>query len=105
MGTFSGFVIPAESRVGDFAYLSGIESNVMILDETMKIYGGARRTAIGTSFRSNNIQLTYYWDKQTGVMLEQNITQNESTTFLKIADTNIWQTNLNSYPPTKTFSF
>jgi len=88
----SGLVIPANSEVGDRIYISGY-GKVAIADETTRIYAGANRTVVYTSFFLHGAQLTYYWDKQTGVMMEASAIypQLNMTATAKATQTNMWQ--------------
>lgn len=97
-GSDTGLIIPSNSRIGDSVYISGC-GNISIEAESTRTYTGIDRAAVFANHSNSTASFTFFWDKQTGIMLEQNITQSESTTFLKVVDTNIWQTKLNSYPP------
>jgi hypothetical protein len=44
-----------------------------------------------TSFSQYGTQLTYYWDKQTGVMVEASTTSGTMTGTGKATETNMWQ--------------
>jgi len=86
----SGFVIPANLTTGDMIFMSGY-GNVTIEGETTRNYAGANRTVIYTSFTQYWTQLTYYWDKQTGVMVEASTTSGTMTATAKATETNMWQ--------------
>jgi len=86
----SGFVIPANLTVGDVVYMSGY-GNVTIAGETTGSYAGASRTVVFASFSQYGTQLTYYWDKQTGVMVEASTTSGTMTGTGKATETNIWE--------------
>jgi len=89
----SGFVIPANSKVGDSINMggAGFTFTVTIDDETTRTYAGARRTVVYTSFSQDGTQLTYYWDKQTGVMVEASVTSGSMTATAKATETSMWQ--------------
>jgi len=92
-GTFqglSGFVIPANYTTGDSVYISGY-GNVTIAGETTRTYAGASRTVVHASFSQYGTQLTYYWDKQTGVMVEASTVSGSITGIAKATETNMWQ--------------
>ena len=91
----SGFVIPANSTVGDTLYMSGY-GNVTIEGETMGTYARATRTVVYASFSQYGTQLTYYWDKQTGVMVEASSSYSGITATAKATETNMWE----AAPPT-----
>jgi len=86
----SGFVIPANLTTGDMIFMSGY-GNVTIEGETTRNYAGANRTVIYTSFSQYWTQLTYYWDKQTGVMVEASTTSGGMTATGKATETNMWE--------------
>jgi parallel beta-helix repeat protein len=92
-GTFqglSGFVIPANCTTGDSIYMTGY-GNVTIAGETTGTYAGASRTVVYASFSQYGTQLTYYWDKQTGVMVEASVVSGSVTATAKATETNMWQ--------------
>jgi parallel beta-helix repeat protein len=86
----SGFVIPANLTSGDIIFMSGY-GNVTIAGETTRTYAGASRTVVYASFSQYGTQLTYYWDKQTGVMVEASTTSGTMTGTGKATETNIWE--------------
>jgi parallel beta-helix repeat protein len=86
----SGFVIPANLTTGDAIFMSGY-GNVTIEGETTRNYAGANRTVIYMSFSQYWTQLTYYWDKQTGVMVEASTTSGGMTATGKATETNMWE--------------
>jgi parallel beta-helix repeat protein len=86
----SGFVIPANLTTGDSIYMSGY-GNLAIAGETTRTYAGASRRVVYASFSQYGTQLTYYWDKQTGVMVEASTTSGTMTGTGKVTETNMWQ--------------
>jgi alpha-tubulin suppressor-like RCC1 family protein len=86
----SGFVIPANLTTGDSVYMTGY-GNVTIAGETTRTYAGARRTVVYTSLSQDGVQLTYYWDKLTGVMVEGSTTYAGTTATAKATETNMWE--------------
>jgi len=95
-GTFDtlfGFVIPANCTTGDSITMGGdgFTFNVTIEGETTRTYAGASRTVVYTSFSQYGTDLTYYWDKQTGVMVEASAISGTITGTAKATETNIWQ--------------
>jgi len=86
----SGLVIPANLTTGDVVYMSGY-GDVTIEGETTKTYAGASRTVVYASVSQYGTQLTYYWDKQTGVMVEASTTSGGMTATAKATETNIWE--------------
>ena len=93
-----GIVIPADRAVGDYVYVAG-RGNVVIEDEVIKTYAGANRTVVYTSFwPSEAAQVTYYWDKLTGVMVELSSISPDYTAIAKVAATNMWGTTAIGMP-------
>jgi hypothetical protein len=86
----SGFVIPANLTAGDIVYMSGY-GNVTIAGETTRSYAGASRTVVYASLSQYGTQLTYYWDKQTGIIVEASTTSGSMTGTGKATETNMWQ--------------
>ena len=91
----SGFVIPANLTAGGSVYISGYR-NITIEGETTRTYAGASRTVVYASFSQYGTQLTYYWDKQTGVMVEASSSYSGITATAKATETNMWE----AAPPT-----
>ena len=89
----SGFIIPANWTTGYSINIggAGFTFSVTIAGETTRTYAGASRTVIYASFSQYGTQLTYYWDKQTGVMVEASTTSGTMTGTGKATETNIWQ--------------
>jgi len=86
----SGFVIPANCTTGDSIYMSGY-GNVTIAGETTDSYAGATRTVVHASFSQYGTELTYYWDKLTGAMVEASVVSGDVTATGKATETNMWQ--------------
>lgn len=103
-GSNSGLIIPPNSKIADSICISGY-GKISIEGETTSIYAGANRATVFARYSNSTDSATYFWDKQVGIMLEQNVTQNESNTIWKIADTNIWQTQLDEYNLYQTISY
>jgi len=91
----SGFVIPPNLTTGDSVYMTGY-GDLAIEGETTRTYAGARRTVVYASFSQYEVQLTYYWDKLTGVMVEASTTYADITATAKATETNMWE----AAPPT-----
>ena len=88
----SGLVIPANLTTGDTVYMTGY-GNLPIEGETTRTYGGARRSVVHASLSQYGASLTYYWDKQTGVMVEASTTSTGTTATAKATETNMWEAN------------
>ncbi|MGB6872561.1 MAG: GLUG motif-containing protein [Dehalococcoidia bacterium] len=85
----AGFVIPANLTTGDSTYLA-VYGDVTIAGETTRTYAGASRAAVYASFSQYGVQLTYYWDKETGVMVEASSTSAGVTVTARVTETNLW---------------
>jgi hypothetical protein len=86
----AGIVISANLTTGDSVYIAG-HGNVSIEDEAVKAYAGADRTVVYANFSQNETQVTYYWDKLTGVMVEVSSIYAGFTATAKAAETNMWE--------------
>ena len=89
----SGFVIPPNLGRGDSVYFSGY-GDVTIKGETTRTYAGVRRRVVYASFSQavppqSEVQLRYYWDKETGVMVEASTTWEDVTATAKATETNM----------------
>jgi len=100
----SGFVVPANCTTGDCVYISGY-GNVTIAGETTRTYAGASRTVVYASLSQLRTQLTYYWDKQIGVMVEASMSSAGITGTAKAAETNMWQAQTVGLPFDQTYLF
>ena len=79
-GAFQGFVISANSKVGDSIHISGV-GNITMVGETTRTNAGVSRAVVCayTSYSQSGIpsgaqsgvQLTSCWDKQTGIFVEE----------------------------------
>jgi len=89
----SGFIIPANWTTGYSINIggAGFTFSVTIAGETTRTYAGASRKVVYASFSQYGTQLTYYWDKQTGVMVEASTTSGTMTGTGKATETNMWQ--------------
>lgn len=93
--------IPANRTTGDSIYLSRIYYGVVvpievtIEGETTGYYAGARRTVVYVRFSEFRTELTYYWDKHTGVMMESSTRASEGTGKITeaacVIQTNMWE--------------
>ena len=95
-GTFDtlfGGIIPADSKVGDSLTIGGdgFTFNVTIDGETTGTYAGANRRVVYASFSQYGTELTYYWDRQTGIIVEASTTSGGMTAIAKVTETNMWE--------------
>jgi hypothetical protein len=93
----SGFVIPTNCTTGYPIYITGY-GNVTIAGENIRAYAGASRTVVHANVSQYGTQITYYWDKQTGVMVEASTTSGTMTATGKATETNIWQAQSTGLP-------
>ena len=93
----SGIVIPADQTIGDSVYIAGY-GNVTIENEATKTCAGANRTVVSTSFWPTEAEVTYYWDKLTGVIVELSSTSPDFTATAKATATNMWETTTIGMP-------
>lgn len=89
----SGLVIPANLTIGDVVCMSGY-GNITIHDEAAGSYAGASRTVVYASISQYGTQLTYYWDKHTGVLVGASGASGGMTISAKVTETNMWQAHL-----------
>ncbi len=90
IGIFSGFIIPANCSTGISVYMSG-QGNLIVAGETTGIFASGSRALVHTSLSQHGTHLIYYWDKQTGVMVEASATSGNMTGNAKATKTNMWQ--------------
>ena len=97
LGSIYGVIIPPNSQVGHTVFIFNY-GNVTITNETTRTYLGVSRTVLYTSYVQPNgdIHYTYYWDKETGVVVEvesvgTGMGGNEQTATVKVSGTNLWQ--------------
>ena len=81
-----GFFIPTNLNPGD-KYNSGYEGNITITGFEQIKAGGAQRTVI----TGDANQTTYYWDKQTGIMVVATSNLTGCTLFTTTSATSLWQ--------------
>jgi hypothetical protein len=87
----AGIVISANRTTGDSAYIVGY-GNVAIAGEATQAYAGADRTVVYAGFSQNETQVTYNWDKLTGVIVEISSTSPGISGTVKATETNMWET-------------
>jgi hypothetical protein len=86
-----GFVIPANMMTGDSIAFDGM-GTIVIAGETTRTYAGASRTVVWTNIEQMGVEFTYYWDKQTGIIVElyETSTSPPLTISYKAVETNMW---------------
>jgi len=84
-----GFLIPANSNVGDSVNLAPTV-NTTIANEFTKTYLGASRTVTSANITQYGNAMTFYWDKLTGVMMELSMISGTQNALFIASETNIW---------------
>ena len=96
---FSGFMIPTDLNVGDVFRVSGW-GNVTITGETTRTYAGASRTVVYAPYSETaevddpEVETISYWDKQTGIFLEETVSTDKYTMSFKATQTNMWSASV-----------
>jgi NADH:ubiquinone oxidoreductase subunit K len=81
-----GFFIPTELQLGD-VYSTQYEGNITITGPKIIDAGGSQRTVL---YGAAN-ETTYYWDKQTGIMVQAVSELFTCTMHTETKATNLWQ--------------
>ncbi|MEM3580345.1 MAG: hypothetical protein QXH40_07595 [Candidatus Bathyarchaeia archaeon] len=93
-GAFSFFIIYANAMVGDSVSGFGVPNLLQIQGEATRTYAGASRRVVYASYSSYGMQESCYWDKETGVLLEWNMSAGGIEFALKAVETNLWQAGM-----------
>jgi hypothetical protein len=100
--TMNVYVIPANLTTGDSVYLGSGFGNETIIGETTRTYAGADRRVVYSNFslpqyggQQAGSQYTFYWDKQTGVLVEGAMTLSFAFNAVLVSDTNMWSEGFN----------
>lgn len=83
-------LIPNGSEVGDQVYLGTEFGNRTILSETTGSYAGVDRMVVCCNFSLQLNQYVFYWDKQTGILVEATMSYGTTSNSLSVIDTNMW---------------
>jgi hypothetical protein len=83
-------LIPNDSEVGDSVYLGTEFGNRTIISETTGSYAGADRIVVCCNFTLQLNQYVFYWDKETGVLVEATMSHGATSESLSAIDTNMW---------------
>jgi hypothetical protein len=98
---FLGLVVPADLAVGDPVYVSPY-GNATITGETTRTYVGVSRSVVLANFSYQSPlvtqELTFYWHKETGVIVETEITSVGTNGTLRAVETNMWQPQIFTIP-------
>jgi len=84
------FLIPNGSVVGDSVYLGSEFGNRTIVSETTRSYAGADRIVACCNFTLLLNQYVFYWDRQTGVLVEATMSHGTTSDSFSAIDTNMW---------------
>jgi hypothetical protein len=90
-----GFFVPTGLNIGDEFY-SEYQGNIIITSVWHLEVGGAVRTVVSAS--SN--QTTYYWDRQTGILVGATASFSDFTLFTTTSRTDVWQPQILGLDPT-----
>lgn len=83
-------IIQANAKAGDTVQIVGY-GGLTLAGEKTENYAGASRTVVYASLPQNDMQFTYCWDKQTGIVLEVTLTQGSTSATYKATSTSLWQ--------------
>jgi hypothetical protein len=83
-------LIPNGSEVGDSVYLGKEFGNRTILSETTGSYAGVDRIIVCCNFTLQLNQYAFYWDKQTGVLVDATMSYGTISDSVSVIDTNMW---------------
>jgi hypothetical protein len=68
--SFRVYLVPANLTVGKSIYLGNEFGNKTIDGEMARAYAGADRRVVYSNFSLGETRYTFYWDKQTGALVE-----------------------------------
>lgn len=97
------FIIPANLSNGDEFYDKDIDVHISITGVKERSYAGGRRIVMFAFISKTNA--IWYWDKTTGVLVEASLSKDKYTQRVKVAKTNIWQSELFALPIDQTVSY
>jgi hypothetical protein len=83
------YVVGANLNEGDYIYYNSYNypySYFRVQNVTTRSYAGATRTIVSTTQYGQ----TYYWDQQTGILVEQTVGTGTVVNYLKLTETNMW---------------
>jgi len=84
------YFIPGGLTTNDSVNL-GLFGNRTIVGETTGSYAGADRRVVYANFTAQPGNYIFYWDKQTGVLVEGTETDGAEVTDVQVSDTNMWE--------------
>lgn len=80
------YVVGANLNEGDYICYNYPYSNLRVQNVTTRSYAGAIRTIVSATQYGQ----TYYWDQQTGILVEHTMGTGTVMNYLKLTETNIW---------------
>ncbi len=89
------FIIPANLTEGD-TFFEQIAGNITISGVEERAYSGKKRTTVTASDPKN----LWYWDQETGFLVEAKSTYANFSIAMKAEETNIWQPQSPEMDPT-----
>ncbi len=93
------FIIPANLNSGDI-FVDKYQGNITISGVEERTYAGATRTVLSGA----TSHTTYYWDKDTGALVEATSSFTDFTMHTKVERTNMWQTQVSGLDSTFLFA-
>lgn len=91
------YIIPSNLGAGAFIYL-GEFGNQTIAGEATGIVAGANRRLVYANFSQSGSLCTFYWDKQTGVLVEGTMTIGTVFKAVLTTETNMWSAEFVWWP-------
>jgi hypothetical protein len=88
-------LIQANLKKGD-SFFEGEDLEITIGSVEEKKYAGAKRTYVSATVPQLNAE--FYWDKETGILLEASLSETDFTENVKLRKTNIWKTQTLGLP-------
>lgn len=88
------YVVPPDLNIGDTIFLGAL-GNRTITGETTMVYAGANRRVVYSNFSQYESQYTFYWDKQTGVLMEGMTSLGSAFKIIWVTETNMWSGEFN----------
>jgi hypothetical protein len=91
------YIIPSNMESGASVYL-GEFGNQTIAGEATGTFAGANRRLVYANFSQSGSLYTFYWDEQTGVLVEGMMSFGTLSKAVLIAETNLWSADFVWWP-------
>jgi len=91
------YIIPSSLEVGASVYLGDL-GNQTIAGEASGTVAGANRKLVYANFSQNGSLYTFYWDEQTGVLVEGNESIGTLSNIVLATETNMWSADFVWWP-------